>query len=110
MAVEVLLVPYQAGGLVIGFDRAHLRPRDARLLEMLVRRKGAVLEEVDIELWDGDGIEWKRSELHHMVTRLRKILRPVGVEIRTAYAGTWPLRRLRGWQIFGPISIHPETK
>lgn len=112
MAIEVLLVPYQAGGLVIGFDRTHLKPRDARLLELLVRRKGTTLEEADAaaELWGNDGIEWELGELQHSVSRLRRMLRPVGIEIRSIFSGSWPNRRLRGWQLFGPISIHSEAK
>lgn len=111
MAVKVLLVPYQAGALAIGYDETHLRPRDAKFLEILVRRKGSVVEEAELapELWGGDGIEWERSELHHIVSRLRKLLKPVGVTIRTAYEGSFPYFRLRGWEVIGPIEIQPAA-
>lgn len=110
MAVQVLLAPYRPGKLLVAYDTTHLRPRDSCFLEVLVKHKGSVVEEAEIAplLWKGDGIEWERSELHHIVTRLRKVLRPVGVEIRTAYEGSWPLRRLRGWEVIGPISLHSE--
>lgn len=99
---DVLFVPHQHGALIVHGRVSRLRPQESRVLQLLIEARGQPVsrEVLQNALWpDVDkSPEWIEADLHHIIGRLRSLLRGAIVEIprETPRRGAQAQWRLRG--------------